>query len=583
MSRTFLPSALCAHLSVKGMSLHRRSLQRLILQVGIVLTLGGASIVAAQALPAGQVDTLIRQHERAVQDATRHERPDVDVFIPDASDGVAPRSSTTSSKPCRIIRKISIEGHPDAMGEQPKDILGSFVGRCLIAEEVNALLGDLNRWYQHHGWTTTRAYVAEQDLNQGELVIRIISGRIEGYRYIDKPADAKLAAAFPGKVGDLLNVRDLEQGLENLNRIPSQEAKFKLYPGQEAGTSDVVIELVEKPAWRVTQMLDNSGNQAMGHWRSNTELALDNLLSRNDQLAIGYNRNLDDGQLNATFEGLTLNYLISNGYHLFGASAATFLTSFTLPGINQSYALNNYSNKAGLSYEYLFARDQSSKHSLISGLDFTSQRSYSQDFEITSQRRRLSVLYLGVKGKHYFGNKVWDWQVRADQGTGLFDAMSTIPGGSDPRYTLAKGQTSLSVPLPDNMGLWRSTFQAQGGKSSAPSLAQMYVGSRYNVRGFQDNSLFGATGAWWRNDLESKAFQLGATNITPYIGVDAGHVKPNNAQTVSQHHVTGYALGMRAEYASVKADITYTRAVSRPEEFNQESRSRWLAHFSIAL
>ncbi len=559
------------------------SAQRWIAQIGLAGVLFGCSHVAAQTVPAGQVETLIRQHERAVQDATRYERPDANVFIPESPEGVISRRPMVDAKPCRIIHKINIEGHANAMGEPPQDVLADFVGRCLIAEEVNALLSDLNRWYQHQGWTTTRAYVTEQDLNQGDLFVRIISGRIDGYRYSDKPADAKLVAAFPSKAGDLLNVRDLEQGLENLNRIPSQEAKFKLYPGKDAGASEVVIELIEKPTWRVTQMVDNSSTQALGRWRNNIELALDNLLSRNDQLAIGYNRNLDHGQLNSTFEGLTLNYLISNGYHLFGASAAAVLTNFSLPGISQPYALNSHSNKVGLSYEYLFARNQSSKHSLISGLDFTSQRSYAQDIEITSQYRRLSVFYFGVKGKHYFGNKVWDWQLRADEGTGLFDAMSAIPGGADPRYTLGKAQTTLSVPLPDNMGLWRSNVQVQGGKNSAPNLAQIYLGSRYNVRGFQDNSLLGATGGWWRNDVESKALHLGPVAITPYLGADAGHVKSNSTQTVSQHHLVGYAIGLRTDYSRIKTDITYTRAVSRPDEFNQESRSRWLAHFSIAL
>jgi hemolysin activation/secretion protein len=544
----------------------------------------GWSLIAgsafAQALP---IDALIRQHERAVQDATRREPLNADVLSPDAPE-VA--SSPRSAKPpdnCRVIQTVRLEGHPDAAGGDPQVLIRPYVGRCLVADEVNALLGDLNRWYQKRGFTTTRAYAAEQDLTQGELVLRIITGRIDGYRYIDRPADDRLAAAFPGQAGDVLNVRDLEQGLENFNRIPSQEAKFQLYPGREPGTSDVVVELVEKKTWRVTAMVDNSGNKSMGHWRSNTELALDNLLLLNDQLALGYNRNLDDGQLSATFEGLTLNYLISNGYHLFGVSAASFLTNFTAPGINQSYALRTSSNKAGLSYEYLFARDQSSKHSVISGLDYTSQHSYSQDFEISSQQRRLSVFYWGVKGKHYLGNKVWDWQLRADQGTGLFDAMSTIPGGTDPRYSLTKAQTSLSVPLPENMGLWRSSFQWQSGKTTTPNLAQLYVGSRYNVRGFQDNSLFGSTGAWWRNDVESRSLNWGAVTATPYIGFDAGHVKPNASQSVSQHHLVGYALGLRVEQGKFKTDIAFTRAVSRPEEFNTESRERWLVHLSVAL
>lgn len=411
----------------------------------------------------------------------------------------------------------------------------------------------------------------------------MVAGRIEGYRYIDKAGDDRLTYAFPQVPNGFLNLRDLEQGLENLNRVPSQEAKFQLYPGQEPGTSVVVVEMTEKSRTRWTEMLDNSGNTSMGHWRSNTEFAVDNLLGRNDQLAIGYNRNLDRGTLGSTFEGLTANYNLSNGNHLWGTSLAVFRTDFTLPGINQNYLLQTRSKKAGVSYEFLVTRHQSSKFSFIAGLDFTHQRSYTQGIDIESQYRRLTVAYAGIKGKQYFGNNMLDWQFRADQGTGLLDAMGSIPGGTDPRYWAHKAQANLTVPLSENKGIWRSSFQAQDAQDNAPTLAQMYAGSRYNVRGYRDNSLYGSTGAWLRNDLERSPVRFEQVSLTPYLGYDAGHIKPNAQQQVSQHHVTGMAVGMRMDWGKVKADLAYTRALSRPEEFANESRERWLAHLSIAL
>jgi len=552
--------------------------------IGTAAYVLGASICAtcafAQTVPA---DALIRQHERAVQDATRRDPRAVDSLSPDTDTVQTSPRTRPQSGTCRDIQTIRLEGHPDAMGAQPQQVLNAYLGQCLIAEEINALLGDLNRWYQRKGWTTTRVYAAEQDVNGGELVLRVVAGRIESYRYSDKAGDDRLAYAFPKESDDYLNLRDLEQGLENLNRLPSQEAKFQLYPGKEPGTSIVVVEMTEKPRTRWTAMLDNSGNVSMGHWRSNTEFAIDNLLGRNDQLALGYNRNLDSGTLGSTFEGFTANYSGSSGNHLWGGSLAAFKTDFTLPGINQSYLLQTRSKKAGVSYEFLMTRDQSSKFSLIAGLDFTHQRSYTQGIDIASQYRRIAVAYAGIKGKQYFGNNIFDWQLRADQGTSYFNAMDSIPGGTDPRYWAHKAQANLTVPFPENKGIWRSSFQAQDAQDNAPTLAQMYAGSRYNVRGYRDNSLYGSTGAWWRNDLESSPVRLAQASFTPYLGYDAGHIKPNSQQQVSQHHVTGMAVGMRMDWGKVKADLAYARALSRPEEFANESRERWLAHLSIAL
>ncbi len=550
--------------------------------VALLISMNVCALTSALA-QSSPLDAAVRQHERAVQDVTRREPREVDALSPDTDAGQTTSRAKPQSGTCRIIQTIKLEGHPDAMGAQPQEVLSAYLGQCLIAEEVNPLLGDLNRWYQRKGWTTTRVYAAEQNINVGELVLRVLAGRIEGYRYLDKAGDNRLADAFPQDPNGYLNLRDLEQGLENLNRVPSQEAKFQLYPGKEPGTSVVVVEMTEKPRTRWIEMVDNSGNASMGHWRSNTEFAIDNLLGHNDQLAIGYNRNLDRGTLGSTFEGVTANYSFSNGNHLWGTSLAVFKTDFTLPGINQNYLLQTRSKKTGVSYEYLLTRDQSSKLSLMAGLDFTHQRTYTQDINIDSQYRRLAVAYVGIKGKQYFGNNIFDWQLRADQGTGLMDAMSSIPGGTDPRYWAHKAQANLAVPLPENKGIWRSSFQAQDSQDNTPTLGQMYVGSRYNVRGYQDNSLYGATGAWLRNDLESSPVRVQQVSITPYVGYDAGHIKHNALQQVSQHHVTGMAVGMRMDWGKVKADLAYTRALSRPEEFASESRSRWLAHLSVAL
>ena len=71
-------------------------------------------------------------------------------------------------------------------------------------------------------------------------------------------------------------------------------------------------------------------------------------------------------------------------------------------------------------------------------------------------------------------------------------------------------------------------------------------------------------------------------NRVPHIRI-FNDIKPNAQQQVSQHHVTGMAVGMLMDWRKVKADLAYTRALSRPEEFASESRGRWLVHLSIAL
>jgi hemolysin activation/secretion protein len=541
--------------------------------IGLCLTLGQPSALAQSA-----IENALRAQERAVRDAQQRQQPAADVFTKDeAPSGEVP--STQADEKCFGNMRIELVGHAASMGPEPQAIVQAYQATCLSAPRVNALLGELNRWYQRAGWITTRVYVSEQKLTSGDLQLRVVPGRIEQYQINQSETDARIQSAFPSHDG-LLNLRDLEQGLENINRLPSQQGKFKLYPGKETGSSQVMVNVDDKRRVRLSEMVDNSGTAALGKWKSTTEIALDNLSQNNDQLALGYIQNLDKGSLDALFQGGTVNYLIPYGYHLFSASASLMDSRFTLPGINQSYELQTRSAKLGVGYEYLFHRNQQSKQSLIAGLDISRQQTHVVDIEVESQTRRLSVAYLGAKGKHYQGNNVYEWLFRLEQGLSVFNAQQTIPDGSNPQYRLAKLRLNGSWPVQDGKAIVRSAFQMQIAPSNIPTLAQMYVGGRYDVRGFKENTLY-APSAWhMRNEYETESKRYGDVAVNFYAGLDAGRVQKTSARPLSQQHLIGAALGVRTDIHGFKLDLAYTRALSRPYEFASEAKGHWFALLS---
>lgn len=540
----------------------------------------GVCLATAQpdALAQSAVENALRAQERAVREAQQRQQPASDVFIKnDTNAGTLP--AMDAEEKCFGNMRIELLGHVASMGPEPQAILKAYQDSCLSATRVNALLGELNRWYQVAGWITTRVYISEQKLSAGDLQLRVVPGRIEQYQINQNAADARITNAFPSQEG-LLNLRDLEQGLENINRLPSQQGKFQLFPGQETGSSKVLVNVDEKRRVRLSEMVDNSGTTALGKWKSTTEIAIDNLSQNNDQLAVGYIQNLDQGTMDAVFQGGTLNYLIPYGYHLFSATASLIDSRFTLPGINQTYELKSRSGKLGLAYEYLYHRDQQSKQSLISGLDITRQKTRILDIEIESQTRRLSVAYLGAKGKHYQGNNVYEWMLRVEKGLGVFNAQETIPDGSNPQYRLAKLRINGTWPVQDGQAIVRSAFQIQVAPASIPTLAQMYVGGRYDVRGFKDNAL-NAPSAWYiRNEYETDTKRYGDMAVNYYAGLDAGRVQKTSTRQLSQQHLIGAALGVRTDLKGFKLDLAYTRAMSRPDEFASEDKSHWFALLS---
>jgi hemolysin activation/secretion protein len=79
------------------------------------------------------------------------------------------------------------------------------------------------------------------------------------------------------QAGDVLNLRDIEQGLENLQRLPSVQADFQIAPASAAdappNSSDLLLKWHQQRPYRLLLQLDDGGSQATGccravpHWR----------------------------------------------------------------------------------------------------------------------------------------------------------------------------------------------------------------------------------------------------------------------------------------------------------------------------
>ena len=96
---------------------------------------------------------------------------------------------------------------------------------------------------------TTRVLAGSQDLAGGELTLTLIPGRIAAIRFDGEGTPTSLRNAMPAREGDLLDLRDIEQALENLKRVPTAEADIQIEPSNVAnarpGDSDLVVKYAQ--------------------------------------------------------------------------------------------------------------------------------------------------------------------------------------------------------------------------------------------------------------------------------------------------------------------------------------------------
>lgn len=99
------------------------------------------------------------------------------------------------------------------------------------------MLKSLTDHYLRRGYVTTRAYLPQQDLKHGELNIIVVEGRLEGLDSSSLASPLESAMTFPGTVGEVLDLRELEQWVDQLSRLPSRQPQLEVLPGQAVGAA----------------------------------------------------------------------------------------------------------------------------------------------------------------------------------------------------------------------------------------------------------------------------------------------------------------------------------------------------------
>lgn len=217
---------------------------------------------------------------------------------------------------CFQIQRIDLQGASLLDEPQRKALLEGYEGKCLQVGQLNDLLKRITDHYLNRGYLTTRAYLPQQDLGSGVLQIIIVEGRLEGLDGSALASPREMAMAFPGNTGEVLNLREMEQMVDQLGRLPSRQVEVELVPGQEVGGSRVQPKGQRDKPWRVSASRHNNGDASSGEQQMNLGLEWDSPLGLADQLSLRGGRDVvSDHWRHSDSHGL--NYSLPWGWWTF--------------------------------------------------------------------------------------------------------------------------------------------------------------------------------------------------------------------------------------------------------------------------
>ncbi|MGT2455578.1 ShlB/FhaC/HecB family hemolysin secretion/activation protein [Cupriavidus basilensis] len=440
-----------------------------------------------------------------------------------------------------------------------QEYLDQYANQCVGREGIDIIMRRLGAQILSRGYTTTRVAIPQQDLSSGTLRLTLIPGVIRQIRFADEALRGSWRSAFPARPGDLLNIRELEQGLEQMKRVPSQDVDMQIVPGEIPGESDVVISVRRTRPWKLVVSLDDSGSTGTGQLQANASLGIDNPLGLNDLFNIGVSHDANIGQGDRGTRGANAYYSVPWGNWTLGAAASTYGYHQRIAGVNQLFESSGDSKTAEFKAQYMFQRGQFHKNTLQFRLGHRWSHAYIEDTEILNQQRSTTFAEVGWLHRHYLGDSQFDFAFAYRAGvpwlngqTGIRTIESNPPSQRDKLlYRLVTLDATLVVPFSVPGGAdgsripMRYIATLHGQYTGQPLLASEFIsiGNRWTVRGFDgDVTLAGERGVYWRNDLE---IPLGGTGQRVYLGLDAGTVGGLSAAYLAGHTLAGAAAGLR--------------------------------------
>lgn len=461
----------------------------------------------------------------------------------------------------------------DVVNHANEGVTDRLIGRCIGTTGIGIAMRRLQNEVVRRGYVTTRVLAGPQDLSGGVLTLTIIPGRIRTIRFADgTPSRATKWNAAPLRPGELLNLRAIEQALENFKRVPTAEADIRIEPaagrGAHPGDSDVVIAWRQDFPLRLNLSVDNSGLESTGRHQGAVTLSWDHPLTLNDLFYVSVNRSLfvPSADPRGT-EGNAVYYALPFGYWLLSASAsrshyqqavanAQGVALYSGESENQELKLSRTLARAAqrLTTAYLSAWARQADNN-VSGL------------QVKVQHRQTGGWEAGFTHRQILGNATLDLNAAYRRGTGAYGATRLANETSEGSTRLRLMQVGALYNLPFSLGRqqWRYTLtlRAQDAWTALLPQDRFSIGSRFTVRGFNEQSVLTADRGWLvRNDL---GLSLGGSGQEAYVGVDYGKVTGRHTDELAGTRLVGMALGMRGSVLGVAYDVFAGRPLSGPE------------------
>ncbi|MGB0897655.1 MAG: ShlB/FhaC/HecB family hemolysin secretion/activation protein [Psychrobium sp.] len=493
-------------------------------------------------------------------------------------------SNLASGGHCFEISTIKLDGATLLSDEEKAELFKGFIGECLGLKQINALLKRVTAHYMQRGYITTRAYLSQQNLSLGTLTIIVQEGELTAFGWGGESglSDRQLWLTMPITSGSKLNLRDVEQGLDQLNRLQSNSVKTEMIPGDQQGQTQILLKNNLAKRWAGSVSYDNSGQKNTGKYQQGVNLSGDNILGLADFLSVNYQSDTSSKKLDESSVSHSIHYDIPYGYWNFDFDLSYFRYHSQYTSGPTTFVSHGRTRSQSIRTSYLFHRDQGSKNGVRFTLSRNQSQNYIQDVILDSSKKTASAK-LEVYREQFIENGRWQLSGSFHKGLRLFGALADeeqLPNSpraefekTNVNFNYSKQFSVFEIPLN-----WDADLRTQYSSDILFGGQQFSLGGLYTIRGYKENGLFGNSGALLRQQLSYNLQDYNPFGSFKHLGqwklfvaYDIGRVKNKEPTSKSFHGLSGWALGFSSGGGIWSWSMTYAQPLDKPNGISPKS------------
>lgn len=458
-----------------------------------------------------------------------------------------------------------------------------IVGQCIGTQSLQNVVRFAQNELMKKGFVTSQIVVPEQDMTEGTLYFQIVPGRIA--QIIHEGSDLsklQLKTALPFKQGDLLNIRLLDQALENLKKVTGLDVDIRIEATSTEsaeGLSNILITTQSYKKMNISLSVDDSGNKSTGQYIGNIGISLNNPLRLNDSFNLNFSHSLDDIHQDRNKSYFASYQLPFQTFDL-SASYNWYEYDQYVAGYEKPILYSGESQQTNVTLSKMLLRGTQYKTSIYGKVYQKQNRNYIEDIEIGVQHRRTAGWHAGIQHKHYLGQTLVDVSIDYRRGVGAFNSLAApeeeitdifgnpLPAEGYSRAPLWSADLRINYPfaLLNQSAQYRINWKGQYAPKVLVPQDRFYIGGRYSVRGFDGEvMLSGDNGHFLQQEINVNL----PFNSQFYVGVDQGWIGGEHSIS-GQRYLAGGVAGMRTYYQGLYLDAFAGHGLVAPSSMKRE-------------